>query len=410
MCVCIYMIHINTAHKYRQPLDDALARELCVETRDGVSHGGVHGGVGHGLEGLDGMPWQHLSIVGRKRAQSYSLQTRVSSRFESGFVERQFQREFWPGLRFDIVMWLLLHCCQVACQFGAVVSSTISQHDFASLGAPDVERRKQLTLLMLTLHLAFTMLLALAMLVSIALGVLSSHGTRHAAALVLLLRSSWVVTSTTISAARLFNMDGWLLAFPAMCCSLTAPMITPNADATVIFNMVNTMSASVVYFTKPHYEGESVAKIYAAMWFSFGMGTKVLLWRNWKHRRNWSLVRLVMQEHKGILNMLQTLLPKDIALAIYGHLRPSKGQLARAADDVDKSHDAPPFPLANELLDVCTRRRAIVLQVDICGECTCCILAPIASSKQQAASSKGQGARGEGRGARGALLLLCSSS
>lgn len=89
MCVCIYMIHINTAHKYRQPLDDALARELCVETRDGVSHGGVHGGVGHGLEGLDGMPWQHLSIAGRKHAQSYSLQTRVSSRFESEFVERK---------------------------------------------------------------------------------------------------------------------------------------------------------------------------------------------------------------------------------------------------------------------------------------------------------------------------------
>ena len=48
--------------------------------------------------------------------------------------------------------------------------------------------------------------------------------------------------------------------------------------------------------------------------------------------------------------------------------------LALLADDVTKSHDAASnlsrelcLPVANGLLDVCARRRAIVLQVDICG-------------------------------------------
>jgi len=329
------------------------------------------GGGGMIIDELDLVRISDLSTVGKKFMERgrFEMVTGVFSgcRFAHARVEAKFQRAYAGNYQRDYAIFLMLHCALVSFQFFNVVYAQFDV-DFAALGAPQIQAQKLQAFALLRAHLICVGTLAIVPFFT-DMQVPSVRGKALTRAIVLVLRLAWIFSGCYIS-LFLWPKDGLLLSFCAIS-SLVAGQMLPDMWDSTLVQVVALFTILPILLSKPHYSGEELMKFVA---ITLGCGYSVYCVSHTtqrQQRRNWRLIQLLVQENKAMHRMVRNLLPRDIADAMCLRLLNTDVPAEHTEDgervlQTATERERERGQGAKVLLDLCSHRRVVVLQVDIC--------------------------------------------
>jgi len=128
-----------------------------------------------------------------------------------------------------------------------------------------------------------------------------------------LLRLAWIVVSVALSATNTWNADGWLLQW-AINVSCILNLVYPDFYMnSVVAWACNVSGAAVLLGLKWELEAADVGKCLSGVLICAIISNKISRLRESNKRRNWRLLRILLQESKQMQTVVHNLLPKEIA-------------------------------------------------------------------------------------------------
>ena len=348
--------------------------------------------------------------------------------FERVEVEEEFCRTLAAEYCGDCLQIFLLHVAQVLNQYYVLVywrpelgSGPSGVALVAGMDRCDVVLTRHLAVL-----LALTLVVVLTVGYDMGMRRRESERDRDCVRTLLVRRSvsaatpavqlGWLACCCYLSLQGVNYRDGWLVAWPAICVTGHCLILPGPASSTLV--MSSSMAALIWVFlvAKPHYVVAHVFKILGVT-CAIALSTTIFRHRRDENRRrNWRLARVLLMESQAMRTLLRNLLPFDIAAAMWhrmlenttGGCHPPEpqpkeqtaepslqagtggvsdearctqggrdycaagdragiaGATAQKVQDGLGDSSSSLMTVANPLLQICTSRKVICLQLDIC--------------------------------------------